>query len=379
MLNVQQYDIAIIGGGLAGLGLSIQLGKLGYRVALFEKEQYPFHKVCGEYISMESWNFIESLGLPLSQMDLPLIKKLIVSSPNGTVLTASLPLGGFGISRFTLDEALKKIAVAGNVSVFEKCKVEEVVFTNDTFQLHTSLGDFSSRVCCGSFGKRSNLDIKWKRDFIFHKNNKLSNYVGVKYHIKANFAADTIALHNFKNGYCGISKINNDEYCLCYLTTAANLSDNNNSIQEMEQNVLYRNRHIKNIFENSERVFKTPATISQISFSKKTQLHDHLLLLGDAAGMITPLCGNGMSMALHGSKIAAPVIDHFLQNKISRKELEKAYAATWRKTFAGRLRTGRILQSFFGGQWRTNLLIQCMKIIPGITKWIIAQTHGKPF
>ncbi|MBC7511814.1 MAG: FAD-dependent oxidoreductase, partial [Ferruginibacter sp.] len=54
MNDTQQYDITIIGGGLAGLALAIQLVKKGYSVALFEKEQYPFHKVCGEYISLES-------------------------------------------------------------------------------------------------------------------------------------------------------------------------------------------------------------------------------------------------------------------------------------------------------------------------------------
>ena len=73
-----QEAIVVIGGGLAGLSLSIQLAKAGYKVVLFEKEKYPFHKVCGEYISLESWNFIEQLGLPLSNMNLPIIKKLIV-------------------------------------------------------------------------------------------------------------------------------------------------------------------------------------------------------------------------------------------------------------------------------------------------------------
>jgi flavin-dependent dehydrogenase len=51
MQDVTKYDVAIIGGGLAGLSLSIQLAKKNYSVVLFEKEKYPFHKVCGEYIS----------------------------------------------------------------------------------------------------------------------------------------------------------------------------------------------------------------------------------------------------------------------------------------------------------------------------------------
>src|SRR5687767_9283184 len=65
------YDVAIIGGGLGGLSLSIQLARKGYRVVLFEKEKYPYHKVCGEYISMEAWPFLEALGVPLATMQLP--------------------------------------------------------------------------------------------------------------------------------------------------------------------------------------------------------------------------------------------------------------------------------------------------------------------
>ena len=57
------FDVGIIGGGLAGLSLSILLVKAGHKVVLFEKEKYPFHRVCGEYISLESCNFIESLAL----------------------------------------------------------------------------------------------------------------------------------------------------------------------------------------------------------------------------------------------------------------------------------------------------------------------------
>jgi flavin-dependent dehydrogenase len=379
MDNETLYDAAIIGGGLAGLALSIQLSKKGYRVILFEKEQYPFHKVCGEYISMESWGFIESLGLPLSSFHLPIIKKLIVTSPNGNELKTDLPLGGFGISRYFLDNELKKIAEANNVRVHEKCKADIVFFENNLFHLHTTEGDFTAKVCCGSYGKRSNLDIKWKRNFITSRNSKLNNYIGVKYHIKTDFPADSIALHNFEHGYCGVSKIEGDRYCLCYLTNAYNLSRNNNSIAELEKNILYQNKHLKKLFTSSEKLFDAPVTISQISFSAKEQVYNHMLMMGDAAGMITPLCGNGMSMALHSSKIAAAHIDDFLQNKISRKELERNYKANWQKVFSRRVKEGMRIQTFFGKKWLTNLFVSAMKLMPAVTKKIISHTHGQPF
>src|SRR6476469_2347436 len=103
------YDIAIAGGGLGGLALSIQCARAGYRTVLFEREKYPFHKVCGEYISLESWNFLEELGLPLSDMQLSSITRLQVSAPGGKHIEATLPLGGFGISRYTLDQLLANI------------------------------------------------------------------------------------------------------------------------------------------------------------------------------------------------------------------------------------------------------------------------------
>src|SRR5258708_37939840 len=113
------YDVIITGGGLAGLALSIQLVRAGYRVALFEKETYPFHKVCGEYISLESWNFLEELGLPLSDWGLPVIRRVLISAPNGESIEQELPLGGFGISRYKIDAALAGIGRARGVILHE--------------------------------------------------------------------------------------------------------------------------------------------------------------------------------------------------------------------------------------------------------------------
>lgn len=373
------YDIAIIGGGLAGLALSIQLSKKGYKTILFEKEAYPFHRVCGEYISMESWNFLESLELPLSSYELPIINKLTVTSPNGNQLHTDLDLGGFGISRYFLDNELKNIAVQNNVVIEEKCKVDDVVFKKELFFIYTSKGVFTSKICCGSFGKRSKLDIRWKRPFISSRNSKLNNYIGVKYHIKTDLPADTIALHNFEYGYCGVSKVEGNKYCLCYLTNAYNLKRSNNSISQLEETILYQNPHLKHLFSNSEKLFDSPVTISQISFSAKEQVYNHILLTGDAAGMITPLCGNGMSMALHSSKIAAAFADDFLQNRISRKEMEQQYKNSWQKAFASRVKEGMRIQSFFGKKWLTNLFVSTMKMLPGLTRKIITHTHGQPF
>lgn len=346
---------------------------------LFEKEQYPFHKVCGEYISMESWDFLKSLGVDLDNMALPLITKLQVSSVNGKLLEQSLPLGGFGISRYRLDGILAQIAKDAGVIVLENTKVTDIRFSGNEFSIDTSGKSYRARLACGSYGKRSNIDIKKKRPFAIAEKNKLNNYIGVKYHIKTDFPADTIALHNFRNGYCGIVKIDAGIYNLCYLTTADNLKRCNGDIKEMERLILYQNPHLEKILTESTPVFSSPLTISQISFDKKTQAEDHILMTGDAAGMITPLCGNGMSMALHGSKIAANHIHAFLENSSTRAEMEKNYSLEWNRLFAPRLIMGRRIQRLFGNNRLTNMLISLLKFFPALTRYLVKQTHGKPF
>lgn len=373
------YDLAVVGGGLAGLSLSIQLAKAGHKTILFEKEHYPFHRVCGEYISYESWDFIQSLGVDLTSLHPSHIKRLQVSDGKGTLLEQQLPLGGFGISRYTLDNELAAIAKRSGVELLEYTRVNAIQFLNEKFALETSKGNFTAKVVAGSFGKRSNLDIKWKRPFAIAKNNKLNNYIGIKYHVRHDFPDDLIALHNFRNGYCGISKIENNKYCLCYLTTADNLQNNNNNIEQMEQTILSANPYLKKIFNESEKLWKEPVTISQISFDKKNLVEDHVLMIGDAAGMITPLCGNGMSMAMHAGKIAATQIKNFLAGEISREQMESIYSKEWNQHFASRLKMGRALQRLFYNPSLTNLTIRIGKTFPVLIERLIKRTHGTSF
>jgi menaquinone-9 beta-reductase len=373
------YDVAIIGGGLAGLCLAIQSVNEGYSVILFEKEAYPYHKVCGEYISLESRSFIEKLGLRLDEFNVPIINTLKISDVGGNLYKFKLPLGGFGISRYVLDNALFKIAKSKGVEVCTETRVEDVFFDNDVFTIKTSKTSVEAKVAAGCFGKRSNLDIKWKRPFIESGKNALNNYIGIKYHIRYPHNAAEITLHNFYGGYCGLSKIEDDKSCLCYLTTAHNLRMCGNSIENLQKQVLYKNPHLEKIFKNAEFIYNQPLAISQISFNKKSQVQNHILLGGDAAGMITPLCGNGMSMAMHASKIAYSSIRNYLSNKMLRQQLEEQYTFEWKKQFSQRLWVGRTVQRFFGGNTSTAFFLKTMNSFPFLAERLIQATHGQPF
>src|SRR4051812_973813 len=101
-----KFDVIVIGGGLAGLSLALDLKKRGHNIALIEKGNYPRHKVCGEYISNESRNYLFLLCPALQELKLPAINNFKITTTNGSSFETPLEQGGFGISRYLLEELL---------------------------------------------------------------------------------------------------------------------------------------------------------------------------------------------------------------------------------------------------------------------------------
>ncbi|MCE2956192.1 MAG: NAD(P)/FAD-dependent oxidoreductase [Flammeovirgaceae bacterium] len=365
--------IVIVGGGLAGLVAANLLTKCA-EVILIEKKQYPFHRVCGEYISNETIPFLQQHNLLPDFEQLPRITKLWLTSVNGRKAELDLDLGGFGISRYSLDYFLFQKAVNNGATVVQDCEATSISFEGNHFVVNTTAKIFDADVVIGSFGKRSRLDKTMKRSFI----EKKSPYVGVKYHIRTQHPSDVIALHNFKDGYCGISNIEEGKSTLCYLTHRKNLKEHK-QIELMEREVLYRNPFLKHLFLNSEFLYDKPETINEISFETKSPVEDHVLMCGDAAGMITPLCGNGMALAIHSAKVASAVVADFLSGKISRPDMEKQYARQWNQLFSQRLWAGRQIQNLFGSEWASDMAVNLARYATPVASWLVKQTHGNPF
>ncbi len=373
MKNITSFDVIIIGGGLAGLTNAIHLSKSRQRVLLIEKNSYPKHKVCGEYISNEVLPYLNSLGINPIKDGAKQISKVQVSTTKGNLIKGELPLGGFGMSRYFLDSLLLRKARFNGVQVL-KDSVDSIVFNKDIFTVQTKdSGSFQSKITIGAFGKRSVLDLKMNRKFI----KKKSPYLAVKIHVKGDFPEDLIALHNFKGGYCGVSKVENNSINLCYITEYNSFKKYKN-ISDFHQQVVFKNKHLKKIFDESKSVFKKPLTISQISFETKKPVENHIIMCGDTAGMIHPLCGNGMGMAITSARLASIRILQFLNGEIKTREgLEKQYFKDWNKEFKTRLKTGHFIARLFRSQAISHIAYSILKIIPFLLPKMIKFTHGK--
>ncbi|RTY93653.1 NAD(P)/FAD-dependent oxidoreductase [Flavobacterium sp. GT3R68] len=367
-------EVLIIGGGLAGLTAAIHLSNNGAEVTLIEKNEFPKHKVCGEYISNEVLPYFKELAIDISELNPTAITKIIFSTSKGKVIEGHLPLGGFGISRYALDEFLYKKAISIGCNVIHET-VESIDFKDNNFTVTTSKNTIlKSEIVIGAFGKRSNVDQKLNRNFI----QKKSPWLAVKGHYSGDFPNDAVGLHNFKGGYCGVSKVEKDVINICYLADYETFQKYKN-IENYQENVVLKNPNLKEIFKNSKLLFDKPLTISQISFEKKEAVENHILMIGDTAGLIHPLCGNGMAMAIHSAKIVSELIEKYFNGEInSREQLEKKYTLDWNKNFKNRLKTGRFLGTLLQKQNLSEQLLNLLTKFPFLLPKIIKKTHGKP-
>ena len=252
--------------------------------------------------------------------------------------------------------------------------VINIEFSHDIFTVSTQSNQvFTSKIVLGAFGKRSNLDIELKRNFI----QKKSPWLAVKAHYSGNFPKDLVGLHNFKGGYCGVSKVENEIINICYLVQFESFKEFKN-IGDFQEHVMYKNKNLKNIFEESKLLFENPLTISQISFEDKPKIENHVLMIGDSAGLIHPLCGNGMVMAIHSAKIASNLVDDFLKNKISRASMESNYIYLWNKMFKKRLQFGKFLSKLLLNSYLSKVTMNLLIAFPFLLPIIIKKTHGKP-
>ena len=369
----RKQEVLIVGGGLAGLVASLLLVKDGPAVTLVEKKVYPFHRVCGEYVSNEVLDFLKRNNLYPDFLELPHIDTFEFSDTRGKSVFLPLDLGGFGISRYQLDLWLYQLASEQGVKFLTGTTVTDLVFLEKEDLFQVKLSDFQVLqvpVVLGAFGKRSKLDQVLERPFF----TKRSPYIGVKYHVQAEGSSNTVALHNFQGGYCGFNAIEEGKFNLCYLGSRDQLRAYG-SIPEMEQAVLWKNPLLKRIFQESDFLWEKPEVITEINFERKLPVENHLLMLGDAAGLITPLCGNGMAMAMH----SALLVTEALREGKTRQEVEEHYSKRWNALFYQRLGVGRAIQGLFGSGRGSVIARNLIAHVPFVARTLLKNTHGQPF
>jgi menaquinone-9 beta-reductase len=366
------YDVAVVGGGLAGCSAAITLAQQGKSVALFESKAYPHHKVCGEFLSPECLHYLDDLGVmpALRSLQPAPVHTVTISTPDGTRWETHLP--GLSVSRYRLDHLLAEHARSLGVDLYSNTTVKRIDGDlQNTFRLHTrsEAAEYRAKTVISAHGKRGSLDRALNRRFL----SRQQPFTGLKAHFYGSPLSGRVELHTFPGGYCGLGEIEEGLTNVCLLVRTE-VFRRAGDIETFITWMRAQNPQLERWFKGARLASDGWLSISQIPFLTKSIVEGDILMTGDAAGLITPLTGDGMSMALRGGQMAAHCVNQYLDGQLTAEQLRQRYVAEWNHAFRTRLLIGRGLQTFM----LTHLLsfgLRVLNRMPVFGRYLVYQTR----
>ncbi len=371
------YDAIVIGGGLAGCSAAGQLAQRGHDVLLLEKDTYPRHKLCGEFLSPEAQSSFRRLGVLDDVVDAGArpVEHARLTGPHGTTVDQSLPDTALGLSRYRLDQLLFRRACTLGVEGRPNTKVTAVHGTLDEgFAVHAGSEVFEGRLVLGAYGRRGVPDRTLDRPFL----NQHSPYVAFKAHYAGDTTAldGTIEIHTAKGGYCGLGPVEANRVNACWIGRTDALQDAGGTPEAMLHHTLCRNPALADRMQGLTRVSDHFEAVSQVPLMAKEQFVDDVCMVGDAAGMIAPLCGDGMAMALAAADLVVPPAADVLTGASSPAAFKRTYRTRWSDRFERRLQIGRWVHRAAFRPTATRALLTTCRFLPPLARWLIRSTRG---
>jgi flavin-dependent dehydrogenase len=139
--------------------------------------------------------------------------------------------------------------------------------------------------------------------------------------------------------------------------------------------VLLRNSFLKERLARLQPVEGTFCAVAGVSLARKGTFADDVCLVGDAAQMIAPFCGDGMGMALRASSIATPLCSLFLAGEISRRAFLQKYTNQWNEEFGMRIKLGQALQTVAMWPHGADIALCLVGLAPAAGDWLIRHTR----
>ncbi len=371
-------DAIVIGAGLAGCSMAVQLARQGHDVLLLEAATYPVHKLCGEFLSPEVRGLFRELGVEdeIDAANPAPIRRVAITTRDGREWRAQLPGEAIGLSRWVLDPLLYSAAIRAGAEGRQGTAVRDVQGTAaDGFSVSFQAGgqpvEERSRVVIGAFGKRSRLDRSLGREDAARGR----NFVAFKMHYRGADLDDRVELHAFDGGYCGMSHVEGGLVNACLIARVGALRDAGRTYEALRDGLMRTNPALARRFDELEPVMERPVTVSQVSFRTKSTFEGDVMMVGDTAAMIAPLCGDGMAMALRSASMAGPLVSAFLSGQVAFGEMKKEYDRAWRSGFRRQLGIGRVLQAALFRPTVARMGVRVLNAFPSLGDYFVRATR----
>ncbi|HVS32740.1 MAG TPA: NAD(P)/FAD-dependent oxidoreductase [Thermoanaerobaculia bacterium] len=352
-VDAVEVDVAIIGAGPAGSTLAALLARRGMSVALVDRDRFPRDKLCGEFLSYDALPILERLGVleELDRRGAPLIDRCRVVGRSRSY-EFGFPHPARGVSRLLLDELLENAAVAAGAHDFTG---QQATGLGPGTSVALEDGMLSAKVIAGAWGRWGRFDAQLKRQFVHDRSHR---HFGFKRHYSNGARVSSpapILLYSFTRGYLGVNPIESDLTNLCGLVHASRLTNHKGRWDAFVEAIREEDPQLDALYGTLQPAQDNFLSSEPVIFRARSPVEDGVIMVGDASGIVDPLTGNGMAMAIQSALLAAPFIVELAAGTRDRQAVQNAYRSAHRDFFSGRIRWSRRIARLLSNPRLLNL------------------------
>lgn len=324
-------DVAIIGAGPAGSTLAALLAGRGVGVTVYDRDTFPRDKLCGEFLSYDALPVLEPLGVvaEIDRAGAPRIEHCRVVGAKRTYEFA-LPLPARGVSRLFLDDLLLRTATERGAKRADGVTV-------------TSLEELDAKIVAGAWGRWGRFDQQFHRGFVTDHSHR--NFGFKRHYRTGNRQPSTIELHSFKRGYLGVNAIEGALTNICGLVHASRLAGHKGKWDAFIETIRSEHPRLEELYAQHEPAQDGYLSSEPVIFRARSAVEGGVFMIGDASGIIDPLTGNGMAMAIQSALLVAPMLLRLLETPARRDAIEEEYRRAHRAMFRPRIAWSRRVAS----------------------------------
>jgi len=383
-MTMHTAQVIVVGAGPAGATAAYFLAQAGVDVLMVDKATFPRDKACGDGIGLQTGQVLEEMGLIEWLGGFNRIERALVSAPDGSAARFARPpelLHGYVVPRRELDARLVETAIGAGARLEQGVAITGLE-TSPTSGSARLLGKVNGKAitlqaplaiaadgATASFTRRLGL-VRRRVDFVA---------------VRAYFEDDggdpgQIEIHWEKAlspGYGWIFPLGDGRANVGVGSCPRNLQRRSIGLRAMLDAFVQENAHARARLQHARRASPIVGHPLRTDATRMTPFIDHVLVVGDAAGLTNPFTGEGLSAAMVSGHMAAAHAQRALESGDLTAHALSVYGRAFHRRFDRLHRSAYIVRAMLRFPWLINRSIRRAEHDEAYARQIVSIFLGK--